>query len=114
MKNHSVGESIFKPKWELKPRLQRYPTKRWGHTSVINQKKLYIYGGKTGKSKEPLYEIDCDTLECRTYELQSSPEGRESHSCSLVRDKLYVWGGCRQEKVIIFNPFNGMEFQTHI
>ena len=99
MNNRSVEQSFFKPKWDLKPRLQRYPTRRWGHTAVIKNKKVYIYGGKTGKSKEPLYEIDCDTLECRTIDLQGAPESRESHSCSIVGDKMLIWGGCRQEKV---------------
>lgn len=35
------------------------PDKKMGHTAVLNKSKLWLYGGKTGKLKEPLYELDC-------------------------------------------------------
>lgn len=93
-------QSVFRnPLWEIKQKLQRYPTKRWGHTATINKNKLYIYGGKTGKAKEPIYELDLDTLESQIFDLNGFPEARESHSCALIKDKLIIWGGCRQEKV---------------
>lgn len=61
-----IGDSVqpvFRnPIWEIRPKLQRYPTKRWGHTATLNKNKLYIYGGKTDKTKEPIYELDCDTF----------------------------------------------------
>ena len=97
MNNHSVDNVYRKVKWEQKPRQPRYPTKRWGHTSILKNRKLYIYGGKTGKVKDPVYQIDCDTLESVILESQTYPETRESHSCSLLKDKLIVWGGYRQE-----------------
>ena len=50
--NGEASESMFiNLKWEIKPKLHRYPPKRWGHTTVVNKNKLYIYGGKTGKAK---------------------------------------------------------------
>lgn len=55
MKSEALDSVFVNSKWELKPKLHRYPTKRWGHTSAISKNKLYIYGGKTGKVKEPLY-----------------------------------------------------------
>lgn len=76
MKSESA-QTIFKsPKWEVKPKLHRYPTKRWGHTSVINKNKIYIYGGKTGKLKEPIYEIDCDTFESQIIDVHGFPDSR--------------------------------------
>lgn len=72
-----LNQSVFKsPKWEVKPKLHRYPTKRWGHTAVINKNKLYIYGGKTGRQKEPIYELDCDTLESTILDVTDFPDSR--------------------------------------
>ena len=62
MKSDSIQSVIGTPKWEPRPKLHRYPTKRWGHTGAISKNKLFIYGGKTGRSKEPLYEIDCESF----------------------------------------------------
>lgn len=47
-----TGDTISKTlKWEIKPKLQKYPSKRWGHSGVIYSNKLVIYGGSTGKHK---------------------------------------------------------------
>lgn len=62
MKSEAIQSVFRSPKWEIKPKLHRYPPKRWGHTGVLIKNKLYIYGGKTGRLKEPLYEFDCDTF----------------------------------------------------
>lgn len=59
MKSDTVHSVLRSPKWEIKTKGHRYPTKRWGHTAVLNKSKLWLYGGKTGKLKEPLYELDC-------------------------------------------------------
>lgn len=98
--NRDGLQSYFKsPMWDLKPKLHRYPSKRWGHSGTVFKNKLYIYGGKTGKLKEPIYEIDLDTYECSILDVNGFPDSRESHSCTLIKDKLFIWGGCRQEKV---------------
>lgn len=102
MRSDSIQSIYRNPKFEIKPKLHRYPPKRWGHTAVLNANKLYIYGGKTGKLKEPLYELDCDTFQSHIHEISGFPESRESHSCSLIKGKLLIWGGCRQEKVLHF------------
>ena len=99
--NKEPPKQLFpKPIWELKPKQHRYPTKRWGHSAVVFNSKLYIYGGKTGKGKEPLYQIDCDTYEAHILESKGLPQSRESHSCNLIKDKMIVWGGCHRNKVI--------------
>jgi hypothetical protein len=77
MKASTTSNVNFKPKWEIKTKLQRFPTRRWGHTSILKNKKLIIYGGKTGRPKEPLYQIDCDTLESQILDCpQGYPETR--------------------------------------
>jgi len=44
----------------LRNRGPGYPSKRWGHTSVICEKSLLIYGGNhSGNPKEGIYKIDC-------------------------------------------------------
>ena len=103
MKKEARINMFAKPVWEAKPKLHRYPTKRWGHTAVVIKNKLYIYGGKTGKGKEPLYEIDCETYEAHILESTGLPQSRESHSCTAIKNKLVIWGGCYQNKVKKFN-----------
>lgn len=114
--NSETPETLFpNAKWELKPKLHRYPTKRWGHTATLLKNKIYIYGGKTGKSKESLYELDCDTLESHILDAGALSESRESHSCSAVKDKLYFFGGCSQNKVRPFNQhLMGMAYFQNI
>lgn len=73
MNKEQPKEAFTKPIWELKPKMHRYPTKRWGHTAVVLNSKLYIYGGKTGKAKESLYQIDCDTYEAHILESSNQP-----------------------------------------
>ena len=58
-----------------------------------------IFGGKTGKAKEPVYRIDCETFEADLIEAADGPTVRESHSSSLIGDEMIVWGGCQNQQV---------------
>jgi hypothetical protein len=31
--------------------------------------------------------------------IPGGPRARDSHSCVIVRDRLYVWGGCKNKQV---------------
>ena len=66
MKCVETCKVISSPRWEIKEKLSKYPSRRWGHSAVLQGKKLVIFGGKTGKTKEPVYRIDCETFEADT------------------------------------------------
>lgn len=93
---------LTSPRWEVKRKLNKYPSKRWGHTAVLYGNNLVIFGGKTGKTKEPVYSINCDTFECENMDGGETPVIRESHSCSLINDKMIIFGGCQSQKVTNF------------
>jgi hypothetical protein len=64
MQNSLTGKEFNGLKWEIRPKMTKYPSKRWGHTATIFNKKLYIYGGNLPKAKEPIYRINCENFEC--------------------------------------------------
>jgi len=74
------------------------PSKRWGHSSVVSQDKLFIFGGAAYNSNfqtnEIFYQLDLVNWNwSRLTPLGSSPGVRDSHSCVAYQDKLYVFGG---------------------
>lgn len=66
MKSLESCKVITSPRWEAKNKLCKYPSRRWGHSAVLHGRNLVIFGGKTGKTKEPIYVINCDTFEGET------------------------------------------------
>lgn len=72
----SVRESaqFKKLKWVPRQRGSGYPSKRWGHTAIVHDGKLLIYGGNhSGVSKEGIYKIDCQTLEGGQIHFENMP-----------------------------------------
>jgi len=48
----------------LRPKMSGYPSKRWGHTAVVHDGRLLLYGGNhSGVVREGVYKIDCESLE---------------------------------------------------
>jgi len=53
-----------KLKWNLRPRAENYPSRRWGHTAVIYEAQLLLYGGNSqGAGRRGIHKIQCDSLE---------------------------------------------------
>ena len=93
-----------KLKWQARPRLAEYPSKRWGHSTVVHDGRLVIYGGNfASRGKEGLHTINCESLEGDCLSFGTYPELRESHSCNVIKDSLYVFGGCINQEVHLFN-----------
>jgi hypothetical protein len=85
-----------------------YPNKRWGHTAVVHDGRLLLYGGNhTGVFKEGVFKIDCESLEGGTINFSDAPQARESHSCCLIGDNLYIFGGCINQEVRFLNSTFG-------
>lgn len=74
------------------------PCRRWGHAADIIEGKLYIYGG-TGHTTNPrhwesVYKLELEGWDWTKLEsLNKSPGPRDSHSCTLFQNKMYLFGG---------------------
>ncbi|CAM6005868.1 unnamed protein product [Sphagnum balticum] len=73
------------------------PTPREGHSAcLIESRYIVIYGGWNGeKTFDDLYVFDVTTSAWKLIEKRSGAEPipRESQSCCMIRDYMYVFGG---------------------
>lgn len=75
------------------------PVKRWGHSSVVKDHRLLIYGGN-GRNPRNVRHWQCfyelDLLEWEWNKLEPTnraPPIRDSHSAILVGNDIYIYGG---------------------
>jgi N-acetylneuraminic acid mutarotase len=81
------------------------PCRRWGHTAVMYEKYMYLFGG-CGKNEnyklfEAVYKLDCESYEWE--KITSStifPETRDSHSCARIGNKMYIYGGSTADSLL--------------
>jgi len=78
----------------------RFPRAREGHTCVVYDDSLYLYGGcEGGGSEEEVYFADLNVFELRGKKWSNVrvggdvPVGRENHACGIVEDRMLVYGG---------------------
>ncbi|XP_035801666.1 host cell factor 2 isoform X2 [Amphiprion ocellaris] len=74
------------------------PTARESHTAVaytgLGSPKLYIFGGMQGSRLDDLWQLDLDTMVWSMPETRgSTPLPRSLHSASVIRNKMFVFGG---------------------
>lgn len=109
------SKDFKKLKWTLRPKGVGYPSKRWGHTAAVHEGNLLIYGGHHGgNAREGMYKINCESLEATTICYENVPEVRESHSCNLIKDNMFIFGGCIHQDVYFFNSTECRNLQIHI
>lgn len=86
-----------------------HPAKRWGHSSVISNKQMIIFGGRhSHRSLVNIYCLDLDTLLWSKIEpIGQTPPARDSHSALLYKNELIIFGGSGSGKKLndlwIFN-----------
>jgi hypothetical protein len=63
-----------------------YPSKRWGHSAVVYNKSMLLFGGRhSTRSLANLYNFDfCTSLWSKVEPLGQIPPARDSHSCIVV------------------------------
>ena len=97
------------------------PFPREGHSAAsLNDRYIFIYGGWNGKNIYNNYYL-FDTMtniwrKVEPEELSQEPAARESHSCSLVKDSFYIFGGQGhnlKKKENYFNDFHKMKLNFH-
>ncbi|CAL5981415.1 Kelch_repeat-containing protein [Hexamita inflata] len=86
---------IYSNQWQ-QLKTTNTPCARYGHSSVIYNNKLYIYGGKNPTTKSLLDDfcvLDLDTLTWSYIQCNENPCGRYGHSLLQLDNKLYLFGG---------------------
>jgi hypothetical protein len=69
------------------PRPSDTPSKRWGHTSLIHDNSMLVFGGRhSHRSLVNIYSLDFTTMVWTKLEpLGQTPPARDSHSALLVK-----------------------------
>ena len=107
MKNFSVWNlNLEKLEWQ-NIKLKHNSNNRFGHTAVIFQNKLYIFGGRTkfgngfvSPDLEIISLIDGEFCEMEP-EGTLTPEPRKNHICELVNNQMLIYGGISEKNEIL-------------
>ena len=69
--------------------------KRWGHGSVVERDRVYIYGGRMNSSDlNSLLELDLNTMNCQEVKQEVSlPKGRRKAGLCVKNSLLFVHSG---------------------
>lgn len=81
--------------WSKIPATGEIPSCREGHSSIgLEDRYILVFGGWNGKTIfNNLFLFDNDNNFWKKIECENELTGRESHSCSLVKDYIYIFGG---------------------
>eukprot|EP01080_Neovahlkampfia_damariscottae_P011723 gene11723-5062_t len=75
------------------------PKPRSGHSSVIKDDKMYVFGGSNVSDDTVRYFNDLNVFDVETMSWSKLstkgdvPAARDNHKCICVSDKLYIYGG---------------------
>mgnify|MGYP000875849883 FL=1 len=75
------------------------PAKRWGHSSVLKDSRIFIYGGNGRHPRnirhwQCFFELDLYEWDWTKYEATNKPPPvRDAHSGLLVGNDVYIYGG---------------------
>lgn len=62
-----------------------HPSKRWGHSAVLNNKSMIIFGGRHSRCLSNIYSLSFETLNWSKIEqIGMSLPARDSHSAIMV------------------------------
>eukprot|EP00993_Chasmostoma_nieuportense_P001608 NODE_2474_length_1166_cov_44.652551_g2358_i0.p1 GENE.NODE_2474_length_1166_cov_44.652551_g2358_i0~~NODE_2474_length_1166_cov_44.652551_g2358_i0.p1 ORF type:complete len:360 (+),score=20.34 NODE_2474_length_1166_cov_44.652551_g2358_i0:1-1080(+) len=73
--------------------IETIPHRRGGHTASLHEGRMLMFGGSHKDSSVTsldLGELRWSVLECHGHR----PQGRFYHSATVVKDSLYIFGGC--------------------
>lgn len=83
-----------------------HPSKRWGHSVIIHNKSMVIFGGRhSQRTLSNIYSLDFRTLSwSKIDQIGASPPARDSHSAILYNNEMIIFGGSGSEK----NKYNDL------
>ena len=83
-------------KWkEIEALTKEKPCKRSGHSAVVYQDKMYIFGGVDDEINRlnDLWEFDLKKKTWKELKVENGPASRNSHSATLFLNYMIVFGG---------------------
>jgi N-acetylneuraminic acid mutarotase len=74
------------------------PPKRAGHSMVIYQDSLVIFGGKDEENSKlnDVWEFNLNTYQWTEFRLDEPPLPRSGHSAYVYRDFMIIFGGIHE------------------
>jgi Galactose oxidase, central domain/Kelch motif len=86
-----------------KPKIQGNPPQpRYGHSAILYQNSMIIFGGERNDTYETLSDVHLLDLETWTWtqpEISGEiPDSRSFHTAVLFQEKMLVWGGYKEAK----------------
>ena len=100
-KKQNSGSSIT-PKFTMKSSTTRktsggseHPSKRWGHSVILYNKSMIIFGGRhLQRSLSNIYSFDFTTLTWSKIDPENPPPARDSHSAVIFNNSdMIIFGG---------------------
>lgn len=102
-----MTKNIVTLEWEKKNSDNIPPYPRYGHTGVIYQKRLYVFGGKC-KSNNYHYLADLEIFDLTesqwftpNFNSKTVLELRRNHVAALVGNQMIVHGGFNEENKVL-------------
>eukprot|EP01080_Neovahlkampfia_damariscottae_P008181 gene8181-9_t len=96
--SNSVYEFNFETKkWKLFEVKGRIPSKRYSHSAILYNEKMYIFGGFNGLTMlNEVYELDFNNQNGPIWKFVSTSGkicGRKGHSSVIRNDQIFIFGG---------------------
>ncbi|MDZ8050749.1 MAG: kelch repeat-containing protein [Aulosira sp. ZfuVER01] len=88
--------------WKNRPTQGNSPHPRYGHSAIVYQNSIIIFGGENNETGETFNDIHLLDLETWTW-MQPQvwgdiPTSRSFHTAVLAEDKMLIWGGYQEAK----------------
>ncbi len=98
---------------KIEPITKEMPCKRSGHSAVIYQDKMYIFGGVDDEINRlnDLWEFDLKKKTWCELKVENPPASRNSHSATLFHHTMIIFGGMH-DLTKELNDLYGFDFQT--
>jgi N-acetylneuraminic acid mutarotase len=70
------------------------PAGRWGHSAVVHNDRMYVYGGYGDTFLSDMYEYNFTTnMWAQVQTLGPKPKPRHFHAAVVYQDNMYMFGG---------------------
>ena len=84
---------------------------RWGHTSVVYDDKIYVYGGRFCNDLSDILVVDCHKNTISSLKVAGEPpKARRRHSACFLGSNMLIFGGFNGE---YFNDLHYINIYTN-
>eukprot|EP00742_Colponemidia_sp_Colp-10_P007607 GILJ01008199.1.p1 GENE.GILJ01008199.1~~GILJ01008199.1.p1 ORF type:complete len:1333 (-),score=224.94 GILJ01008199.1:1192-5190(-) len=86
------------PVWYVHQAAENRPSKRWGHSAVVIENVMWVFGGSGSKHFNDVRALDLGTLSWSKVQTNGpSPSPRDSHSAVVYNTSMVIFGGSNSE-----------------